>query len=68
MDGGPSWKVAEKRRRGYGGYVKLTLSVPPALRERMTRAEADLSAGGTKPNWSAICQRAIGDFLAGIGR
>jgi hypothetical protein len=60
---GPSWKTEQHPR-----YRKLTLSVPAELRERMERAERDLERSGTKPNWSRICSRAIGEFLAGLGK
>lgn len=60
---GPTWQHPEKSRS-----VKLTLSLPPALRNRMARAEEALKETGLRLNWSAICQKAIADQLDTLGQ
>lgn len=60
---GPTWQSPEKPRS-----VKLTLSLPPSLRDRMARAEEILKDSGLRLNWSAICQKAIADQLDALGQ
>jgi hypothetical protein len=64
VDAGPTWKAVGKRQP----HRKLTLSVPAALRERMERAERELAGTGTRPNWSAVCAKALDAFLRDLGK